>query len=44
MKSLWKNAMAVVALSAASWNVQAQTVRVTDMAKRSVTVPARSVR
>ncbi len=40
MKSLWKNAMAVVALSAASWNVQAQTVRVTDMAKRSVTVPA----
>ncbi|MFV0600802.1 MAG: iron ABC transporter substrate-binding protein [Brachymonas sp.] len=39
-KSLWKTAMAVVALSTASWNVRAQIVRVTDMAKRSVTVPA----
>ena len=40
MRSIWKTAMTVVALSAASWNVQAQTVSVTDMAKRSVSVPA----
>ena len=40
MRSIWKTAMTIVALSAASWNVQAQTVSVIDMAKRSVSVPA----
>jgi iron complex transport system substrate-binding protein len=40
MNTAWKNAMAIVVLAASSWSVQAQTISVTDMAKRSVSVPA----